>query len=491
MTKAKPSLPTLFSEEDLQQPGKTATAIRAAGASANSGQKTVMVDFNKLHIIPGFNPRSKDTQAAREHIESIGQSILNNGFYQDKPLAVFVRKIDGKDTICVRDGHNRYAAVQWANRQKRNAVKQVPVIFDEEEMSLRDMNIRFHTANNGRPLTPYELAVVVMRLGQDGMKVKDIADHLGITERYIRDLGMLYQAPPELIEMIENGQVSSTLAIETLRSNIQAKGQEKGGAQALRTLEKALVKATAKGSKRVSAKHIADGQKPKKFKKEPTSTATAPDRTHQQPSAPVDGIEHIRFDAALLALEVLEKHRNNSNIVSAEEADAIDDGMKQIVKKFGQEPLATYAVEAERYQKTGLVRLGFVVLEGDEPADDEPTPPKKGGAQKEPKAPAKKQPAKKQPAKKEPASKTAAKKGATKPASKTPAKKAAPPKKTASKKPASKPEPVQQDLLDGVAVEEPQVEEGAAAPLGEPVEMAPVDLVAAEQARIAQEAATL
>jgi ParB family chromosome partitioning protein len=486
MTRQKPTLPTLFKKEDLQQPGKNASAIRSAGASANSGEKTVMVDFDKLHIVPGLNPRVMDSQGAREHIESIGQSILSNGYFPDKPMAVFVRKIDGKDTICVRDGHHRYEGVKWANRKRPGKVKQVPVIFDSEEMSLRDMNIRFHAANNGRPLTPYELAVVVMRLGNDRMKIKDIAAHLGITERYIRDLGMLYQAPVEISNLIENGRVSSTLAIETLRDCIaNANGDyAKGGAKALRTLEKGVEKADAQGSKRVSAKHLSEKDKPKKFKKEPaTSKATAPDRSHQEPGAVVDGIDGIRFDAALLALEVLEKYRHNTNLVGKSEADAIGAGMSELVQTFGDD-LVEYALKHKRTKKTGLESLGYVV-DAKTPVltEEDDTPAKKGTPKAAPKKPAAK------------SAKPAAKKGAAKPAAKAPAKKAEPKAKPAAKKPtkpaakrgASKPEPVQQDLLAAVDAQPVAEEVIAEAPAAD---LAPLDLVA-EQARIAHEAAQL
>lgn len=379
---AKIQVPDLF-EETLEH-GSTAKALKAAHTGA-TGAKTAMVAVDDIHVIKDLNPRVKGTKAYKDHVESIGKSIIANGYYQDKPLAVFVRKIDGVDTICLRDGHHRHAGIEWANKKAPGTVEFVPVVFDAEEMSNADMIVSFATGNMGKPLNPYELGVVVKRLAAEGVSKKEIATRLAITDRYIDDLGILMQAPEDVIEMVLNDQVSATLAIEMAKAH-----GEKAAKHLLKAAEK--LAAIGKPGSRITSKHIEPEARPKTKKsatdgKKPetdTSTATAKDTTEQEPGTTF--VRDLSLDAALKALRVL-----NGFECTEEARGDLDGAMKAIVEEFGDTDLINYAVDENvaDYEETGLVRLGLVVVEAEEPpVIEEPAPKPKRDRSKKTKTPA-------------------------------------------------------------------------------------------------------
>lgn len=389
---SKIKVPNLFQEE--LEHGSTAKAIKGADTE-QMANKVVMMSLKDIHIIPGLNPRVSNTAAMKAHIEGIGKSILANGFYADKPLAVFATKIDGKDVTALRDGHNRYAGAEWANKKQPGAVDKVPVIFDAEEMSKLDMIVSFHTANTGKPLGPYEQAILVIRAFEEGATKKEIAARLGCTERYIDDLGLLVKAPEEVIDMVLNDRVSATLAIEMVKTH---------GAKAGKKLEAAAKKLDAIGHPgRVTSKHLPPEDRPKTKKSagakkgaDETTVATAtPEPPEKEPGAVF--VRDLRLDAALAALKVL-----NQFECTEEARGDLDGAMLAIVEEFGDSALIEYALDdaVSDYEETGLVRLGLVTLEGngeeggDEKVEEEPAavvepekapePPatKKGGSKK-------------------------------------------------------------------------------------------------------------
>lgn len=351
---SKIQVPGLF-EETLQH-GSTAKALKAADTAALN-VKTAMVAVGDIHVIKDLNPRVKGTKAYKDHVEGIGKSIIANGFYKDKPLAVFVRKIDGEDKICLRDGHHRLAGVEWANKKQPGTVEYVPVVFDSEEMSDADMIVSFATGNMGKPLNPYELGVVVQRLAAEGLTKKEIASRLAITDRYIDDLGTLMQAPEDVIEMVLNDQVSSTLAIEMVKTH-----GEKAGKKLVKAAEK--LEAIGKPG-RVTSKHLPPEDRPKTKKSAGAKKAKSEPAPDEQPGEVF--VRNPIYDAALQALEVLEAFRAD---YSASEQSILDEAMMAVVASFGDSDLIEYAVAAENYTKTGLVRLDLVTL-GDSEAGDE------------------------------------------------------------------------------------------------------------------------
>jgi hypothetical protein len=111
------------------------------------------------------------------------------------------------------------------------------------------------TGNQGKPLTPYETAIVVQRLARFNWSAAKIAERLAYSEGYIRDLLMLISAPRPVRDMIESGQVSSSVALDTLK---------KHGDKALGMLLEGVVNAgPAKDGKaaKVTAKHMPEAKR--------------------------------------------------------------------------------------------------------------------------------------------------------------------------------------------------------------------------------------
>lgn len=225
--------------------------------------KMYRVPVGAIKTIPGFNVRVESAEYIA-HRDNIRDMIAANGFDQTKPLAGYVAKEDDENVIYVTDGHTRLAAVQEYNEaaEKADKITMLPVIVHSKEMSLTDLTVALHTANSGRPLTPYELGVVVKRLlAEDDADKKAIAGRLGVTPRYIDDVLLLANADSKVKQHVASGEVSSTLAISLLRKDSDTAAEKLDAA----------VKKTAGTGKKATKKHV--GPKTRKVKASVVVTA--------------------------------------------------------------------------------------------------------------------------------------------------------------------------------------------------------------------------
>ena len=231
---------------------------KAITAAASSKTTEYMVKVDQLRTIPGFNVRIRETGDYRSHVESLKQSIREHGFYLNKPLAGYIGKDGDEDVIFVTDGHTRLEAVQEINAEAVDdsdlTIEGIPVVLKPAETSINDLTIALVQDNNGRPLMPYEMGIVVRRLqnakdgeGEPLFSKTDIARKLSITERYIDDLNVLVSAPAKVRTAVLNGEVSSTLAIQELRKNPK-KAEER--------ITTAVTKAKASGKAKATKKDI-------------------------------------------------------------------------------------------------------------------------------------------------------------------------------------------------------------------------------------------
>lgn len=250
--KAKMTLPSETLDVSLIA-GK-GKAITAAATSKNT---EYVVSVDQLRTIPGFNVRIRETDDYRQHVESLKQSIREHGFYPNKPLAGYIGKDGDDDVIYVTDGHTRLEAVREINEEDVDGTQEIaglPVVLKSAESSINDLTIALVQDNNGRPLMPYEMGIVVRRLqnAKDGegnalFSKADIARKLSITERYIDDLNVLVSAPKKVRDAVLAGEVSSTLAIQELRKNPK-KAEER--------ITTAVTKAKASGKSKATKKDI-------------------------------------------------------------------------------------------------------------------------------------------------------------------------------------------------------------------------------------------
>lgn len=226
MATEKLALPkTKFSHE------LTAAAIDATMKAANATTaKLFLVPVGEIKPIPGFNVRvqSPDYIAHRDNIRAM---IVANGFDSTKPLAGYVAKEGDKSVIYVTDGHTRLDAVNEFNADpdtaEKDEIEALPILIHPKAVSLTDLTVALHTANSGRPLTPYELGVVVKRLlAEEGAKKADIAVRLGVTTRYLDDVLLLANADAKVKQHVASGAVSSTMAIQLLRKDSETAGEK-------------------------------------------------------------------------------------------------------------------------------------------------------------------------------------------------------------------------------------------------------------------------
>jgi ParB family chromosome partitioning protein len=249
---AKMTLPAVNLDLTLEKGRMKAITEAATGKSTE-----YVVRTDQLRTLPGFNVRVRETEDYRSHLDALKQSIRENGFYANKPLAGYIGKDGDDDVIYVTDGHTRLEAVQEINDEALNegeAIEGLPVVLKPADSNIADLTIALVQDNSGRPLTPYEMGVVVQRLAgmKDGdnnplFSKADIARKLSITERYIDDLNVLVGAPAKVRTAVLEGAVSSTLAIQELRRNPK-KAEER--------IIGAVQKARSQGRSKATRKHV-------------------------------------------------------------------------------------------------------------------------------------------------------------------------------------------------------------------------------------------
>lgn len=227
-------------------------------AAEATSAKLYRVPVSKIKVIPGFNVRVQSPDYIA-HRDAIRASIAANGYDSTKPLAGYVAKEGDENVIYVTDGHTRLDAVNEYNADpdtaEKDEINTLPVMVQPKEVSLTDLTVMLHTANSGRPLTPFELGVVVKRLpAEEGAKKADIATRLGVTTRYLDDVLLLANADSKVKQHVAAGSVSSTMAIQLLRKDADSAAEK----------IEAAVKKTAGTGKKATKKHT--GPKMQKVK---------------------------------------------------------------------------------------------------------------------------------------------------------------------------------------------------------------------------------
>jgi ParB/RepB/Spo0J family partition protein len=159
------------------------------------------VPFSKLQIVEGLNIR-KDYG----NVEELAESIKENGV--KNPLRGYKKG----EMFYVVDGHRRYSAMALLF----NAGIEVTAPFILQEKSANDEQqvIDMIITNEGKSLTPLEIAEAIRRLLAYGWNEKKIAERLARSESSVIKLNKLNSAPKKLINLIESGVISATQAIE-------------------------------------------------------------------------------------------------------------------------------------------------------------------------------------------------------------------------------------------------------------------------------------
>lgn len=183
-----------------------------------------------IRIRDGFNLRDVSGDDYEADIQSLMAHIKRGGKYP----ALEVVLSDGGQGVDVVDGHRRLTAIHRLIEQGDpiEYVRIEPFIGNDIDQLQRIM-----TSNEGRKLTPLEIAEGYRRLAAYGLTPDDIARRIGKTRQHVDQMLILATAPHEVQQMVKVGDVSATEAINVTRTH---------GTRAVDKLQAARAKAGGK-----------------------------------------------------------------------------------------------------------------------------------------------------------------------------------------------------------------------------------------------------
>jgi ParB-like chromosome segregation protein Spo0J len=200
-----------------------------------------------LHEEPGFNLRAEGEEL-EESINALAEFIFAGG--QIPALEVRPRADGG---MWVVDGHRRrraYLKLDQAGRLPRVPSKDdperleawIPIVPFEGNDAERVA--RVITSQEGKKLSPLELADGYKRLTAFGWAPDQIAKKIGKTRQHVEQVMTLGNANTDVQQLVASGQVSATTAVQVVRQHGEDAGKVLGGE---------LQKAKATGKSKVTA----------------------------------------------------------------------------------------------------------------------------------------------------------------------------------------------------------------------------------------------
>ncbi|WP_428839611.1 ParB/RepB/Spo0J family partition protein [Burkholderia dolosa] len=319
---------------DLTAPIPTGNIKAAAAAAGATSADLWMVPYEQLHYDPADNIRPVDP----EWVEHLTALILANGFDKGSPLHCYARKVDGKDLLFVYKGQHRYLAAGKAIEAGANLHKIPVVVRDAKTVNRAEMIIDGIVSNEGKRSSPLDLAAAIAELRDvHGMTVATICKRLNITDQTIRDVALLERAPAELHQMVRDGTVSGTLAIEQIRDH--------GADKALDRLQKGVAKATAAGKTRVTKKHLdmAPASSTSRDAGVAASTAAEPAARSNAPRKVADG----QAKQLLQALQAV-LHDDGFGKLSPATIEAVHTALMPVADLLDVRPITTTSAAAKR-----------------------------------------------------------------------------------------------------------------------------------------------
>ncbi|VWB34867.1 ParB-like partition protein [Burkholderia arboris] len=313
---------------NLTAPIPTGNIKAAAAAAGATSADLWMVPYGQLHYDPSDNIRPVDP----EWVTHLTALIMVNGYDKGSPLHCYARKVDGKDLLYVYKGQHRYLAAGKAIEAGKDIGKIPVVVRDAKTVNRAEMVIDGYLSNDSKRSSPLELAGVVAELRDiHGMTLAAICERLNVTDQTIRDVGLLERAPLELHQMVRDGAVAGTLAIEQIR--------EHGADKALDRLQKGAAKAAASGKARVTKKHLDAAPKSSPVEHAPVE-APAPARTSARSTAPTK-ITEPRAKQLLQALQAV-LHDDGFGKLAPATIDAVHSALTPLTDLLDTKPTGRF-----------------------------------------------------------------------------------------------------------------------------------------------------
>ncbi|SAL03246.1 Nucleoid occlusion protein [Caballeronia fortuita] len=204
--------------------------LLAEGTAARVNAYRIKLD--EIHEQPGFNLRDENAidengETFQEGIERLASYIASGGMYP--PIEVRIRDEGG---VWIVDGHRRTRAVKRAVemgaplQDKEGEVWVDVITFTGNDV---DRLTRIMTSNESRKLTDLERAEGYKRLAAFGLKPAEIAEKIGRSRPHVEQMLILANANHDVQQMVREGKVSATAAIEIVRKHGEKAGAEIAG----------------------------------------------------------------------------------------------------------------------------------------------------------------------------------------------------------------------------------------------------------------------
>lgn len=170
------------------------------------------IDPRIICIKPGLNSRDKNFDAEDPEDLALAMSIKEIGV--KVPYEVFWE--DNK--VWISDGHRRQFAVIYGIKHLGSEIKTVPCQIVDKHSNEADRIVSQLIRNSGKPLTSMEKAKVYKKLLDLGWKATEIATKVGVTPARISQILDLLAMPEQVKQMVQEGTVSPTLAVQTVKA---------------------------------------------------------------------------------------------------------------------------------------------------------------------------------------------------------------------------------------------------------------------------------
>jgi ParB-like chromosome segregation protein Spo0J len=246
---------------------KTEAEAKSGGLKAIATDRSDLFRLNPYNITvkPGWNSRDMRDPDNQAHIDELAKSIAAIGVQE--PLTVYM---DGGKPV-LTDGHCRLLATLRAIEEYGAEIRSIPVKTEPKGSDEKDRLLSQIIRNGGKRLSPLEQGQVYKRLLNLGWTEAEIARRTGVQQIQVSKYIDLQAAPEPIQELVATGQVSATLAIETIK--------DQGTEQAAEVLTVAAETAKARGKKKATATTVAEvvtGAKSERKKREKADATSLP-----------------------------------------------------------------------------------------------------------------------------------------------------------------------------------------------------------------------
>lgn len=211
-------------------------------ACIGRGGDSFLFDPEQIHEREGYNCRNMDATETVNRIRKMADAIHAGGTAAFPPITV----CQEEGRIFVIAGYCRRRAFILA-KQEGAPIKGILAIANTQKEDERTLDLL--NSNDGLPLTPLEKAKAVKRLIDFRWTSQEIARRRGVSVTAINNLLALLDAPADVVQMVEAGEVSATLAVNTVR--------QEGTLLAGPKLADAVKVAKEKGKSKATTKHVA------------------------------------------------------------------------------------------------------------------------------------------------------------------------------------------------------------------------------------------